>query len=162
VVARKEEYRLRYTVEIVHSQMTKPNGGTVTSGGEDRADLDIAIGDNDAVDKEFDERPPLLKGGPMQSVTDLGTKRLERLCDSAQGQVLLRHGVEVALLGQQGLLPTGQLVSLAVKDWQSEDASKIGVEQALLGGVQVGQGVLQCRLARLQLLGQPVPTMRAA
>jgi len=35
VVARKEEYRQRYKVEIVHPQMTQPNGRTVAGGGED-------------------------------------------------------------------------------------------------------------------------------
>jgi hypothetical protein len=42
VVARQDDYRLRYTVEIVHPQLTKPNGGTVAGGREDVADLNIA------------------------------------------------------------------------------------------------------------------------
>ena len=51
------------TVEIVHSQMTKPNGGTVTGGGEDIADLDLTIGHNDTINEEFDKRSTLLEGG---------------------------------------------------------------------------------------------------
>ena len=72
VLARKDDYRERYTVEIVHPQMTKPNGGTMAGGGEDRADLDIAdldiaVGDNDAINQEFDECAPLVEGGLMQT-----------------------------------------------------------------------------------------------
>jgi hypothetical protein len=92
----------------------------------------------------------------------LGAKGLERLGDRAQGDVLLRHGIELPLLVLQGLLPTCQLEALAVKDWQGEDAGQIRVEQALLGGVQLGQGLAQRRLAGLELLGQPLPTMRTA
>src|SRR5262249_15411654 len=62
VVARKDEYRLRYKVEIVYPQLTKPNGGTMAGGGKDVADLDVAVGDHDAVNPEFDECPPLLEG----------------------------------------------------------------------------------------------------
>jgi hypothetical protein len=155
-------YKRRWKIEIVHPQMTKPNGGTVAGGGEDVADLDLAIGDNDAVNQEFDERPPLLESRCVQSVADLGAKRLERLGDRAQGDMLLRYGVELALLSLQGLLSTGQLVCLAFKGRQGEDFGEIGVEQALLGHVQLRQGMAQRRLPGLQLLGQPVPTMRTA
>src|SRR5262249_55723167 len=132
VVARKEDYRQRFKVEIVHPQMTKPNGGTVAGGGEDVADLHITIGDNDAVDQEFDRRPPLLESRCGQSVADLGAKRLERRGDRTQGDMLLRYGVELALLGLQGLLSTGQREALAFKGRQGEDFCEIGVEQALL------------------------------
>jgi transposase len=57
VVARKDDYRQRYKVEIVHPQMTKPNGGTMAGGGEDVADLHVAVSDNDAIKQEVDERP---------------------------------------------------------------------------------------------------------
>jgi hypothetical protein len=144
VVARKEDYRLRYKVEIVHPQMTKPNGGTVAVRGEDIADLDITVGDNDAVNQEFDECSPLLEGRRVQTVPDLGAKGLERLRDRAQSDVLARHGVELPLLTLQGLLPTGQLVALAFKDWQGEDTGKIGVEQALLG-CDYRRGHRRCR-----------------
>jgi len=76
--------------------------------------------------------------------------------------VLLRHGVQLPLLTLQRLLPAGPFVPLAVKDRQGEDPGKIGVEQALLGGVERDQGMAQRRVAGLKLLGQPVSPMRAA
>jgi len=81
--------------------------------------------------------------------------------------VLWRHGVELPLLALQRLLPTGQVVALAVvalavKDRQGEDARQLGVEQALLSGLERGQGVAQRRLAGSEFLGQPAPPMRAA
>jgi hypothetical protein len=42
--------------------------------------------------------------------------------------VLLRHGVELPLLTLQSLLPAGQLVALAVKHRQGENASQISIE----------------------------------
>ncbi len=134
----------------------------MAGGGEDVADLDVAVGDNNAINQEFDERAALVEGRCVQPVADLGTKRLKRLCDRAQGDVLLRHGVEPALLVLQGLLPTGQRMSFACKHRHGEDAGQIRVEQALLGGVQLGEGMAQRRLACLQFLGQPVPTVRTA
>jgi hypothetical protein len=49
--------------------------------------------------------------------------------------MLLRHGVELALLALQRLPPLGYFLVLAVKDRQGEDFREIGVKQALLGGV---------------------------
>jgi transposase len=77
VVARKDDYRRRYTVEIVHPQMTKPNGRAMAGGREDVTDLDVAVSDNDAVNQEFDECSPLLEGRLVQTIADLGTKCLE-------------------------------------------------------------------------------------
>jgi len=70
-------YARRWQIEIVHPHMTKPNGETMASGGEDRADLDVAVGDNDTVNQEVDECAPLLEGRLVQPAADLGTKRLE-------------------------------------------------------------------------------------
>jgi Transposase DDE domain len=70
-------YKRRWKIEIVHPQMTKPNGGTVAGGGEDVTDLDVAVSDNDAVNQEFDECSPLLEGRLVQTIADLGTKHLE-------------------------------------------------------------------------------------
>jgi hypothetical protein len=72
--------------------------------GEDIADLHVAVGNNDAVNQEFNERPPLLEARHVQPIPDLGAKRVKRLRDRAQGDVLLCHSVELALLGLQGLL----------------------------------------------------------
>jgi hypothetical protein len=155
-------YKRRYKVEIVHPQLTKSNGWTVAGGREDVADLDVAVGDHDAVNQQFDEGAALRNGCRVQTVADLGTKRLQRLGDRTQGEVLLRHGVELPLLALQGLLPTRELVTLALKDRQGEHASELGIEQALLSGVQLHQGLAQRRLACLQFLGQPVPPMCAA
>src|SRR5262249_41084542 len=118
--------------------------------------------DNHTVNQEFDERPPLLEGRRVQTGLDLSTKRLERRCDRAQGEVLLRHGVELPLLALQRLLPTGQLAVLPFKHGQGEDARQRGVEQALLGCVALSQGMAQRRVPGLELLGEPLPTMRTA
>lgn len=155
-------YRRRWVVEIVHPQMTKPNGGTVAGSGEDVADRDITVSDHDAVDEEFNERASLVEGRLIQAHSHLSAEVVQRLGDHAEGDVLLRHGVELALLGAQRLLPTRQLALLRFKGWQGEDAGAIRIEQALLGRVQLGQGMTQGGLPGLEFLGHPLPALRAS
>ena len=49
----------RWVVEIVQSQMTKAGKGAITRCGKDIANLDLAIGHNDAINKQFDQCSPL-------------------------------------------------------------------------------------------------------
>jgi hypothetical protein len=149
----------RWIVEIVHPQMTKPDGGTVAGGGEDVADLDIVVGDNDAINEEFDERSSLVEGRRMQTHPHLRTEVLQRLGDCAEGDLLLCPGIELPLLILQRLLPPRELAVLLLKGWQGQDAGEIGIEQAVLGRVQLGQGMVQSCLPSLELLGEPLPAM---
>jgi Transposase DDE domain len=152
-------YKRRWKVEIVHPQMTKPDGGTVAGGGEDVADLDVAVGDNDAINQEFDERSSLVEGRRMQTHPHLRTEVLQRLGDCAEGDLLLCHGIELPLLVLQRLLPPRELAVLLFKGWQGEDVGELGIEQAVLGRVQLGHGMVQGGLPSLELLGQPLPAM---
>jgi len=52
-------WREHWHIEIVQSQMTKPGMLAAWAGGNDVADLDLLVGDNHAVDQQFDELPPL-------------------------------------------------------------------------------------------------------
>src|SRR5258706_14503041 len=56
-------YRERNRVEIVCTQMTKAHVLTGGRGGDDIADLDIAVGDDHPVNEQLDELALLLKGG---------------------------------------------------------------------------------------------------
>ncbi len=55
-----------WCAEIVRSQMTKTHMFTARTHGNDVADLDIAVGHDDAVDEEFHQLPFLLKGRMVQ------------------------------------------------------------------------------------------------
>jgi len=80
----------RWIVEIVQSQMTKANTGAITRCGKDVANRDLAIGHNDAINEQFDQRSPLLEGGLAESRAYLGAEALQRLSDRAESDVLAR------------------------------------------------------------------------
>ena len=109
--------------------MTKANEGAVTRCREDIANLDVAIGDNDTVNEEFDQRPSLLEGRLVQSSAYLGAERVQRLSDRAQGDVLVRRGVELALLDSAELsCRRSELVVACAEGREVEHSRQIGVE----------------------------------
>ena len=76
--------------------------------------------------------------------------------------MLLCRRLELPLLVAQRLLSARQLALLLRKGRQSEHAGEIGLEQALLGSIQLGQGMVQGGLPGLEFLGEPLSAMRAA
>jgi hypothetical protein len=134
----------------------------MVGGGEDVADLDVAVGDKDTVKQECDECSPRRKGRRVQTVADLGAQCLPRPGDRTQGAVLLCPCVEGPLLARESLLATGQLAWLASNQRHGENAGQRGIAQALLGSGERRQGMVQGRLASWELLGQPLPSRRTA
>ena len=53
-----EAYSKRWSIEIVFTQMTKAPPLAVRADGDDVADLDLVVGDHDAVDQPFNELTP--------------------------------------------------------------------------------------------------------
>jgi hypothetical protein len=51
------------TVLIVCTQMTKPNALTGRCRGEDEVDLDLLVGDDDAINEQFDQLAALVEAG---------------------------------------------------------------------------------------------------
>jgi hypothetical protein len=56
-------YGLRWRVEVVFTQMTKPDVFALWAGGQHVADLDLGVGDDHAVDEQQHELPLLLEAG---------------------------------------------------------------------------------------------------
>jgi len=54
---------LRWRIEMVFTQLAKGPVWPVGGGGQDVADLDLVVGDDDAVDEQFGQLPPLGEGG---------------------------------------------------------------------------------------------------
>src|SRR3954447_15318852 len=81
----------RWVVEVVFTQMAKPNVLAVGAGGQHVADLDLGIGDDDAVDQQQHELTALLEAGLGQSALNALAKRFQR--GRHAGKLLLASGI---------------------------------------------------------------------
>jgi hypothetical protein len=118
--ARVREYARRMRVEIVFSQLTKTEMRTLWGGGDHIADLHLAIEHDHPINQEFHQQAALGKGGLFQACPDLRTERFQSLGDLAELEVLLGQGLQLALLGEDGLLAARQVVAFALKGRQVE------------------------------------------
>jgi transposase len=81
----------RWVVEVVFTQMAKPNVLAVGAGRQHVADLDFGIGDDDAVDQQHYELTALLEAGRGQSALNALAKRFQR--GRHAGELLSASGV---------------------------------------------------------------------
>jgi SRSO17 transposase len=92
---------LRWRIEMVFTQLAKRAVRPVGGGREDIADLDLAVGDDDAVDEQFGQQPALGEAGGGQPGPDGLAECLDPVGDGAELQLLPGCGVQLALLGEQ-------------------------------------------------------------
>jgi hypothetical protein len=95
----------RWPVEMVFPQLAKGPVWAVGGGRQHVADLDFAVCDDDAVDEQLGQLPPLREGGGGQSGADRLAECLDPVSDGCEFQPLLGGGVQLVLLGQQGGMP---------------------------------------------------------
>ena len=95
-------------------QLAKRAVRPVGGGREHVADLNLAVGDYDAVDEQLGQQPALLEGGGGQPGPDGLAECLDPVGDGAEFQLLPGRGVELALLGEQGGAAAVQVLALAV------------------------------------------------
>jgi hypothetical protein len=93
--------KIRWRIEMVFTQLAKRAVRPVGGGREHVADLDLAVGDDHAVDEQLGQQPALLEGGGGQSGPDGLAECLDPVGDGAEFQLLPGRGVQLALLGQQ-------------------------------------------------------------
>jgi SRSO17 transposase len=150
----------RWKIEMVFTQLAKRAVRPVGGGGEHVADLDVAVGDDDAVDEQLGQLPSLLEGGGGQAGADGLAECLDAVGDGLQFQPLAGGGVQLALLGRQGGAAAVQLIPLALEFGQGDHLGQVGVEQPLLLAVQLAQGLADGRLPGAEFLGQPGAALR--
>src|SRR5690242_18091050 len=92
----------RWRIEMVFTQLAKGPVRPVGGGGQDVADLDLVAGDDDAVDEQFGQLPPLGEGGGGQPGPDGLAEPLDPVGDRGEFQPLLGSGLQLPLLGGQG------------------------------------------------------------
>jgi hypothetical protein len=83
-------YRQRWSVEIVCTQMTKPDVLAAGVGGNHITNLDLAICDHDTINQQFDQLPFLLKSCAFQTRSNASTKILHGGNQARQFQLLVR------------------------------------------------------------------------
>jgi SRSO17 transposase len=91
----------RWRIEMVFTQLAKRAVRPIGGGRQDIADLDIAVGDDHAVDQQLGQLPPLLKGGGGQAGPDGLAECLDPVGDGTDLQLLPGRGVQLAPLGEQ-------------------------------------------------------------
>ncbi len=85
---------------MVFTQLAKGPVRPVGGGWQHVADLDLAVGDDHAVDQQLGQLPPLGEGGGGQPGPDGLAEPLDPVGDAGEFQALLGDRVELALLGQ--------------------------------------------------------------
>ena len=147
----------RWKIEMVFTQLAKRAVRPVGGGGEHVADLDLAVGDDDAVDEQLGQQPALLEGGGGQPGPDGLAECLDPVGDGAEFQLLPGCGVQLALLGEQRAAAAVQVLALAVQLGKGDDLGEVGVQQPLLLAFQLAQGLADGGLPGLELLGSQAP-----
>jgi hypothetical protein len=93
-------YARRWAIEMVFTQLAKRAVRPVGGGREHVADLDVAVGDDHAVDEQLGQQPALLEGGGGQPGPDGLAEGLDPVGDGAEFQLVPGRGVQLALLGE--------------------------------------------------------------
>jgi hypothetical protein len=132
-----ERYAARWSIEMVFTQLAKRAVRPVGGGREHVADLDLAVGDYDAVDEQLGQQPALGEGGGGQPGPDGLAECLDPVGDGAEFQLLPGRGIQLALLGEQGVAAAVQVLALAVQLGKGDDLGEVGVQQPLLLALQL-------------------------
>jgi len=141
-------YQRKYN-EIVFTQMTKAGLCSGFAGGDDVADLHLAVVDDDAVDEEFHQLSALGKSGLLQPLLDTLAEGFNRSRDGRHFDSFLGLGFQLAQLRLQRPLLSGYLLALALHLGQGDDFGQVGFQEAFVLPCQLGQGLLQGLAPRL-------------
>jgi Transposase DDE domain len=152
-------YHELWKIEMVFTQLAKRSVRASGGGWQDVADLDLVLGDDDAVDEQLDQLPPLLEAGGGEPGPDGLAECLDTVGDGLEFEPLPGRGVQLALLGEQGGVPAVQVLAFALEFGQRDDLGEVGVQQPLLLALELAQGLADGRLPGLELLGQPGPAL---
>jgi hypothetical protein len=110
IVAR---YASRWSVEMVFPQLAKGRVRPIGGGREHVADLDVAVGDDHAVDEQLGQLAPLLERGGGEPGAGGVAECLDPVGDGAEFQPLPGRGIQLALLGEQRVAAAVQFLPLA-------------------------------------------------
>jgi SRSO17 transposase len=151
---------MRWPIEIVFTQMTKGGGFPRRTGWHDVPNLDLAIGDDDAIDEQFDQMSALGESEVFQG-------RLKALAEAGDSfrqfghiDLPLHLSIQLAQLLGQPVLCLLHLLSFTLEFVPADYLRQIGIQQPRLLALKLSQGILEGLAAGLQRLRQPFAQLR--
>ena len=133
---------------------------TLRAGWDDVADFDGTVGDDHAVNQQFEQRPLLIEAGFRQALPNTAAERLGMSGQPGCLAVPLCLVHEVMLLAVQRLQPGLDIAPTPLKLAQRHDPGEIRLCEPFDLVVEGRPAPAQVGLAGLQLLRKPVPTAR--
>ena len=133
---------------------------TFRAGWDDVADFDGAVGDDHAVDQQFEQRPLLIEVCFRQALPNTAAERLGIGGQPGRLAVPLRLVHKIMLLVFQRLQPGLGIAPTPLKLAQRHHPGEISLCEPFDLMAEGRPAPAQVGLARLQLLGEPVPTAR--
>jgi hypothetical protein len=112
--------------------MTKRDSFSFGAGGNDVADLDLSVVDDDPVDEQFDQLAALLEGEVSQCRLEALTEVRHALRERSDILLLLGLRLQLAELLSQAVERLQDLLPLARELRAVDDLGEVGGEQAFL------------------------------
>ncbi len=111
--------------------MTKADVLALRSGREDVADLHVRVGNDDPVDEQLHQLPPLRERRGREPLHDAPAEARERVRHARKFAVAFRLAVELTLLIRQPLLLLFQRAATALVFVERDDPAQIGIREAV-------------------------------
>lgn len=144
--------RTTNVIEIVLMQLTK--GGLFPFGvrRNDVANLHLAVGDDDSINEQFYQLPPLVKGEVGQGRFNPLAKSFDPPGESSHIDLLLDLHLQLAQLLRQAPLCLVEFAPFALEFVTPDNPSQVDVEQPGLLPLELRDGVLERSAPRLEHL----------
>jgi hypothetical protein len=125
------QYAKRTRIEIDQSQMTKAGVFASLGRGDDVTDFDIAIGDDHAINQEFNQLPLVLKSGAGQASLDPLTELGHQTSDGGKLRLLIGLTIQLLILTRQCINLALKFSSPTLIFRQRDDGTEVGLGQTL-------------------------------
>ena len=154
-------YCLRFQLEIVFTQMTKGGVFPRRTGWQDVADLDLAVGDDDTINEQFDQLSALGEREVFQGRVDALAEGADSFRQFGHIDLALRLGIQLAQLLGQTVVGLLHLLSFTLEFVPPNNLGQIRIQQPRLLAIKLGKRILDGLPAGLERLRQPFAHLRA-
>src|SRR6266545_5889744 len=135
--------------------MTKGGSFSRRTGWQDIPDLDLTVRDDDTIDEQFDQLPPLGEIQAVQGRVDALAEVADSFGQFGHIDLALRLRIQLAQLLRQSVLGLLHLLSFALEFVAANNLGQVGIQQARLLALELGQRILEGLPTRLERLRQP-------
>jgi len=148
-------------IEIVFTQLTKRGVLPRWPRRDHIADLDLPLGDDDAIDQQFHELAPLNKSEVLQRRLHASAKVGDAGAETCQIAVLLRLCVDLTHLLLQALSCLHERLMRPLEFVATDDRSQVHLQQAGFLSLHLSAGVGERAAPHLEGVRQPRAALRA-